>query len=78
MVKKSEYDTKRSDIDKEINDEDYAKYITTQQQNKLASNSSISRLTQASLPSKTDILDFEKETDFVLTKRISKIQIETI
>ena len=51
-------------MDKKITDEDNTEYITTQQYNKLTSNNFASRLTQASLPRKTDIANFARNTDF--------------
>ena len=43
---------------------DHDKYITTQEFNKLTSESFTERLKQANLASKNDIADFVKKTDF--------------
>ena len=65
MVKKSDYNTKVSEIENKINvNHDHDKYITTQEFNKLTSESFTERLKQANLASKNDIADFVKKTDF--------------
>ena len=58
-----------SDIDKKINVEDHAEYITTQQYNNLTSDNFVSRLTQASLPCGTDVANFVNKKDFNFTKQ---------
>ena len=57
------------DIDKKINDEDHAEYITTQQYNNLTSDNFLSRLTQTSLPCWTNIANFVKKKDFNFTEQ---------
>ena len=47
-----------------MTDHDYAKYITTQEFNKLTSDNFTARLAKANLASKNDIADFVKNTDF--------------
>ena len=65
LVKKSDYNTKVSEIENKINvNHDHDKYITTQEFNKLTSESFTERLKQANLASKNDIADFVKKTDF--------------
>ena len=47
-----------------INDYDHAKYITTEEFNKLTADNFTARLAQANLASKDDIANFVKKTDF--------------
>ena len=47
-----------------VNDYDHAKYITTEEFNKLTADNFTARLAQANLPSKDDIANFVKKTDF--------------
>ena len=49
LVKKTEYNTKINEIENKISYHDYAKYITTQQYNKLTAENFIARLSQANL-----------------------------
>ena len=53
-MKKTDYDTKISDIQKKITDHDYDKYITTPEFNILAVRIFNARLAQASLITKTN------------------------
>ena len=53
-MKKSDYDTKISDIDKKINDHDHDKYITAPEFTTLAARIFNTRLAQANLITKTD------------------------
>ena len=52
-----------NEIEKKITDHDHAKYITTQEFNKLTSENFAARLAQANLSSKNDIAKFVKKTD---------------
>ena len=47
FVKKTDYNTKINKIENEINDHDHAKYITTQEFNKLTADNFTARLKQA-------------------------------
>ena len=53
-MKKTDYDTKISDIEKKIADHNHDKYITTQEFNKLTTEDFNARLAQANLITKTD------------------------
>ena len=52
--KKTEYDTKVSEIEKKVTDHDHDKYITTSEFNNLTAKSFAARLAQANLVRKTD------------------------
>ena len=54
LVKKTDYDTKISDIDTKIIDHNDDKYITTSEFNKLTADNSNARLAQANLIAKAD------------------------
>ena len=54
LVKKIDYNTKISDIEKKITDHDHDKYITTPEFNTLAARVLNARLAQANLVTKTD------------------------
>ena len=54
LVKKTDYDTKISDIEKKITDHDRDKYITTHEFNTMAADAFNARLVQADLVTKTD------------------------
>ena len=61
LSKKTDYDTKISEIENKITtDHDHDKYITTQEFNKLTSENFNTRLAQANLASKSDIANFIK------------------
>ena len=65
LVKKTDYNTKISEIENNITKApDHDKYITTQGLNKLKSEHFTARLAQASLVSKSDIDNFVKKTHF--------------
>ena len=53
-LKKTDYDTKISDIEKKISDHDHDKYITTPEFNTIAANVFNARLAQANVITKTD------------------------
>ena len=62
LVKKTDYNTKISEIENDITtDHDDDKYITTQEFNKLTSENFTARLKQAYLASKTDFANFVKK-----------------
>ena len=54
LVKKADYDTKISDIEKKITDHDHDKYITIPEFNTMAANVFNTRLPQANVITKTD------------------------
>ena len=54
LVKKTDYDTKITEIEKKITDHKHDKYITTPEFNKLAAENFAARLFQADLITKTD------------------------
>ena len=62
LVKKAHYNTKINETGNKISDHDHARYVTSQEFNKLISESFTARLKQANLAIKTDIPDI---TDFV-------------
>ena len=62
LVKKADYNTKIDEIEKKLPER--GKYITTQEFNKLTSETFAARLAQAKLATIDDIADFVKETDF--------------
>ena len=62
--KKTDYDTKISEIEKKITDHDHNnKYITTKAFNKLTIENFAVRSKQANLATKADIDDFVEKTD---------------
>ena len=62
--KKTDYNKKDNEIEKENYDLHHDKYITTQEFNKLTSENFASRLSQTNLASKNDIAALVKNTDF--------------
>ena len=54
LVKKTEYDTKISELEKKFSDHNHDKYITTPEFNTLAASVFHARLAQANLITKTD------------------------
>ena len=54
LVKKTDYDTKISELEKKITDHKYDKYITTPEFNKLTAEKFAARLAQSNLITKTD------------------------
>ena len=63
-VKKNWLWQKINEIEKKITDNNYDKYFTTQEFNKLTVQIFAARLAEAILASKTDIADFVKKADF--------------
>ena len=64
LVKKTDYNTKISEIEHEITaDHDHDKYITTKEFNKLTAKNFAARLAHANLARKRDIANFVKQTD---------------
>ena len=57
LVKKTDYHTKISDIEKKITDHDHSKYITTPEFNTMAVNTFNARLAQANVITKTGFDD---------------------
>ena len=62
FLEKTDYDPKIGEIEKNILDHDYAKYITTQELNKLTTENFTARLKKANLATKADIDDFAEKT----------------
>ena len=56
LVKKADYDTKIGEIENEILDQDHDKSTTTQEFNKLTVENFATRLKQARLATKADVL----------------------
>ena len=54
LVKKTDYDTKLSEIEKKITDHNHKKYITTPEFNNLSAGVFTARLAQVNLVRKTD------------------------
>ena len=54
QLKKTDYDTKITELEKKLSDHDHDKYITTPEFNTLAANVFNARLAQADLITKTD------------------------
>ena len=63
--KKTEYNTKVSEIEKKVTDHDHDKYITTSEFNNLTAKSFAARLAQANLVRKTDF-----DTKLIRLKKI--------
>ena len=63
LVRKPDYNTNISEIKKKL-DYAHSKYITTEEFDKLAADNIAARLAPANLATKTDVVDFVKETDF--------------
>ena len=59
LIKKRDYNTKKSDIEKKIIDHDHEKYITTLEFNTLAARVFNARLAQANLITKLTKTDFD-------------------
>ena len=55
QLKKTDYNTKITDIENELNNHNHDKYIDTSEFNKLATDAFNARLAQANLITKTDI-----------------------
>ena len=65
LVKKTDYNTKISEIENKITtDHDHDKYITTQEFNKLASEKCFARLGQPNLANKNEMANLIIKTDF--------------
>ena len=64
LVRKTDYDTKVSEIEKKITDDDHDKYITSPEFNKLIAECFATRLKQANLASKNDVTNFVNKTNF--------------
>ena len=64
LVKRTDYNTKNSEIEKKIIDHDHDKYITTSEFNNLTVESFAARLAQANLASKNDIAALAKKKYF--------------
>ena len=67
LVKKTDYNTKISEIQKKVCDYNHDKYITTSKLNNLAARAFTARLAQADLVTKTD---FDTKLQYI-SKRIT-------
>ena len=74
LVKKKQYDTKISELEKKITDHKHEKYITTPEFNKLTAEIFAARLAQANLITKTDfdvkLLSFNRKINSNKTKQL--------
>ena len=68
MVKKTDYDTKVTEIENKLNNRNHDKYIDTPEFNKLAGDVSNARLAQANLVTKTDFDDKLSNLNRKITK----------
>ena len=64
LVKKADYSTKISEIEKKISDHHHDKYITTPECNKFTAEIFDLKLKPTNLASISDIANFVKKTDF--------------
>ena len=64
LVRKTDYDTKVSEIEKKITDDDHDKYITSPEFNKLTAECFATRLKQANLANKNDVTNFVNKANF--------------
>ena len=64
QLKKNDYNTKVSEIEKKITDHDHDKYITVPEFNKLTVENITVRLAQANLANKNDIANIVDKIDF--------------
>ena len=71
MVKKTDYGTKISEIEKKLTDHKYGKYITTPEFNKFTAENFAARLAQANLIKKKQIL---MQNCQVLTENLLQIK----
>ena len=68
LVKKTDYNTKISEIENKITtDHDHDKYITTQEFNKFTSENFTTRLKQANLANKSDTSNFVKRQVLIIS-----------
>ena len=72
LVKKADYNTKITKIEKKLTDHNYDKYITTSEFNKLAADVFNARLVQGNLVTKTLILNCQ-----ILIKKLLQIKRKT-
>ena len=74
LVKKPDYDTKISELEKKVTDHDHDKYITSFEFNKLTAENLAARLAQANLITKTDfhnkLINLNKKTNSNKTKHL--------
>ena len=72
MVKKTDYNTKISEIEKKPTDHNHDKYITTPEFNKLIGENFAARLKQANLITKADFGDELKSLKYKINTKKSK------
>ena len=75
LVRKTDYNTKITEIEKKLTDHNHDKYITTTEFNKLATDAVNARIVQANLVKKTDfdskLSDLNRKIVSNKTKNIS-------
>ena len=71
LVKKTDYDTKVSEIERKITDHNHDKYITTPEFNKLTNENFDARLAQVDLVTKTD---FDNKQSNLNNKKLIQIK----
>ena len=64
LVQKTDYNTKTSEIEKNITDHDHDEYIINSEFNVLTPEHFAAKLAQSNLASKNDIANFVKKTNF--------------
>ena len=80
LVKKTYYNTKLSEIEKKVTEQNHDKYITTPELNKFISSNFDLRFKPANLASNSDIANFAKKTDFdnKPSKKVKAISIKEL
>ena len=76
-IKKTDYNTKISEIENEVNDNDHDKYITTPEFNNLAAKVFHARLVQANLVTNTDFdVKLKKRSDRITSNKSKQLLVE--
>ena len=75
--KKTDYDTKVSEIENKVNDHNHDKYITTPEFNRLTTENFKARLAQVNLITKTDFdIKLRKISDSVTSNKSKHLLVE--
>ena len=75
--KKTDYDTKISEIENKVNDHNHDKYITTPEFNRLTTENFKARLAQVNLITKTDFdIKLRKISDSVTSNKSKHLLVE--
>ena len=78
FVKKPDYNTRISEIEKKVTDHNDDKYITTPEFNNLAARGFFARLARANLVTKTDFdIELKKTSDSVTSNKCKHLLVET-